>query len=49
MFYALFDMGMAVITFIIGILFYKSNGKAANVLSGYNMRSTEERKKYDEI
>ena len=31
MFYALFDMGMAVITFIIGILFYKSNGKAAKV------------------
>ncbi len=49
MFYALFDIGMAVIMFIIGILFYKSNGKAANFLSGYNMRSTEERKKYNEI
>ena len=49
MFCVLFDMGMAAIMFIIGILFYKSNGKATNFLSGYNMRSTEERKKYDEI
>ena len=49
MFCVLFDIGMAVIIFIIGILFYKSNGKAANFLSGYNVRTTEERKKYDEI
>lgn len=49
MFCVLFDMGMSAIMFIIGILFYKSNGKATNFLSGYNMRSTEERKKYDEI
>ena len=44
MFCVLFDMGMSAIMFIIGILFYKSNGKATNFLSGYNMRSTEERK-----
>ena len=48
-FYILFDIGMFVSMLIAGILFYKSNGKAANFLSGYNMRSAEERKKYDEI
>lgn len=45
----LFDIGMSAIMLIVGILFYKSNGKAADFLSGYNMRSAEERKKYDEI
>ncbi|MBQ7887818.1 MAG: DUF3784 domain-containing protein [Clostridia bacterium] len=49
MFYVLFNIGMAVIMFAAGILFYKSNGKAANFLSGYNMRSIKERKRYDEI
>ena len=48
-FYVLFDIGMAVIMFAVGISFYKSNGKAANFLSGYNMRSAQERKRYDEI
>lgn len=48
LFCILFDIGMSVIMFIIGILFYKSNGKGANFLSGYNTRSTEERKQYDE-
>ena len=31
-----------------GMLFYKSEGKAAKFLSGYNMKSADERKKYDE-
>lgn len=48
-FYIFFDIGMSASMLIIGILFYKSNGKAANFLSGYNMRSAEERKKYNEI
>ena len=48
-FYVLFDIGMAVIMFAVGISFYKSNGKAANFLSGYNMRSAQEHKRYDEI
>ena len=48
MFFILFDIGMAVVMFLVGIYFYKSNGKAANSLSGYNMKSAEERKKYDE-
>ena len=39
---------MAAIFFLIGFLFYRSNGKAANFLTGYNMKSAEERKKYDE-
>lgn len=44
----IFDLGMAVIMFLFGISFVKSNGKAAAFLSGYNMKSTEERKQYDE-
>lgn len=43
-----FDLAMAVIFFLFGLYFYKSNGKAANLLTGYNMKSMEERKKYDE-
>ena len=37
----IFDLGMAVIMFLFGISFVKSNGKAAAFLSGYNMKSTE--------
>lgn len=47
-FYIFFDVGMVILIFIIGYYFYKSNGKAANFLSGYNMKTDEERKKYDE-
>ena len=39
---------MAVIMFLFGICFYKSNGDAVRFLSGYNMKSKDERKKYDE-
>lgn len=35
---------MAVLMFLFGIYFYKSKGKAARFLSGYNMKSEEERK-----
>lgn len=48
MFYIVFDFAMAVIMFLFGICFYKSKGKAARFLSGYNMKSKDERKKYDE-
>lgn len=44
----IFDFAMAAIMFSFGIGFYKSNGKAARFLSGYNMKSDDERKKYDE-
>lgn len=44
----LFDLMMAILFFLIGFLFYKSNGKAANFLTGYNMKSIEERNKFDE-
>ena len=37
----IFDLGMAVIMFLFGICFVKSNGKAAAFLSGYNMKSKE--------
>ena len=46
MFYIVFDFAMAVIMFLFGIYFYKSKGKAARFLSGYNMKSEDERKKY---
>ena len=44
----LFDLAMAVIFFLIGLFFYKSDGKAANLLTGYNMKSIDERKKFNE-
>lgn len=46
--YICFDLLMALIMFLFGIFFYKSKGKAANLLAGYNSRSDEERKNYDE-
>lgn len=48
MFYPCFDLIMALIMFLFGLAFYHSNGKAANLLTGYNMRSAEERKRYNE-
>ncbi len=48
MFYLIFDLMMALIMFLLGIGFYKSNGKATNFLSGYNSKSEEERKNYNE-
>ena len=48
MFYLIFDLMMALIMFLLGIGFYKSNGKATNYLSGYNSKSEEERKNYNE-
>ena len=48
MFHIVFDFSMAVIMFLFGFYFYKSNGNAARFLSGYNMKSANERKKYDE-
>jgi len=49
LFYVLFDIGMAAIMFAMGILFYKSNGKAANLLTGYNIKKNKEHKEFDEI
>lgn len=46
--YMIFDLLMAIIMFLFGIYFYKSDGKAVRFLSGYNMKSEEERMKYDE-
>ena len=48
MFYLAFDFAMAVIMLLLGCCFYKSKGKAAGFLSGYNMKPEAERKKYDE-
>lgn len=45
MFYMIFDLMMAVIMLLFGVWFYKSEGRAAKFLSGYNMKSEEERKK----
>lgn len=48
MFYIIFDLSMSIIMLLFGIWFYRSEGKAAKFLSGYNMKSEDERKKYDE-
>ena len=48
MFIIIYDFLMAVLMALFGIYFYKSKGKAARFLSGYNMKSEDERKKYDE-
>ena len=48
MFYIVFNFAMAVIMLLFGIWFYRSKGQASKFLSGYNMKSAEERKKYDE-
>ena len=44
MFYIVFDFAMAVIMLLFGIWFYRSKGQASKFLSGYNMKSAEERK-----
>jgi hypothetical protein len=47
-FLILHDIGIAVIMFLLGWGFYRSDGKAAKFLTGYNMRSEEDRKTHDE-
>ena len=42
------DVMMALLFLAIGLLFYRSNGNAANYLAGYNMKTKEEREKHDE-
>lgn len=44
----IFDFTMALIFFLFGIAFYKSEGKAVKFLAGYKEKSEDERKKYDE-
>ena len=44
MFYIVFDFAMAGIMSLFGRWFYRSKGQASKFLSGYNMKSTEERK-----
>ena len=48
MFCIVFDFAMAVIMLLFGIWVYRSKGQVSEFLSGYNMKSAEERKKYDE-
>ena len=43
------DVMMALLFLAIGLYFYRSNGKAANYLAGYNMKSKQAREKYDEV
>ena len=43
MFYIVFDFAMAAIMLLFGIWFYRSKGQASKFLSGYNMKSAEER------
>ena len=44
----LVDISTAIIMFLMGWGFYRSNGKASMFLTGYNMRSEKERKTHDE-
>lgn len=48
-FLIVFDLGMAICFILIGLLFYKSNGKASNYLTGYNQKSDADRNGNDEV
>jgi len=48
-FFVLFDIGMAAIMLGMGISFYKSNGKAANLLTGYNMKPNKMHEEFNKI
>lgn len=48
MFLILVDIVTAIIMFLLGWSFYRSNGKASMFLTGYNMRSEKDRKAHDE-
>ena len=48
MFYIIFDLAMGAIMLLLGMWFYTPEGKAAKYLSGYNLKSADERMKYDE-
>lgn len=43
-----FDLIIALCMFLIGFYFYSSKGKAADYLTGYNIRSEDQRKKVNE-
>lgn len=45
----LIDMLIAITLVIMGIAFTKSDGKLCKYIAGYNMKSHEERKDYDEM
>ncbi len=42
------ELVMAVLFFMMGVMFSKSNGKGCKYLAGYNIASEEERKQYNE-
>ncbi len=46
-FYA-FSLMMALILFLTGYRFYHSHGKASQYIAGFNTKSEEERRQYDE-
>ncbi len=47
-FYIAFDAVMALLNLGFGIYFFRSDGRAANLLSGYNLKSRAERSRFDE-
>lgn len=47
-FIIVFDLIMALCMFLMGFYFYSSKGKAADYLTGYNIRSEDQRKKVNE-
>lgn len=48
MFPLLMDLPMGLISLLLGLYFFRSNGKAASLLFGYNTKSVKEREKFDE-
>ncbi|MCI9007779.1 MAG: DUF3784 domain-containing protein [Lachnospiraceae bacterium] len=41
-FYVLFDLSMAAVMLVFGVMFYRSDGKAAAFLTGYNQKPAKE-------
>lgn len=46
--YVIVGIGMTIIFFIMGLIFAVMKEKASSLIAGYNFKSKEERKKYDE-
>ena len=44
----LMDLLAGLISLLLGLYFFRSKGKAASLLAGYNTKSAKEREKFDE-
>lgn len=48
MFCVLWEAGLFIVCLLLGSYFYRSQGKASRFIAGYNSKSQEQRKSYDE-